>query len=78
MYYLLFQATVLTVIIVHYIAIHFCVLIFGPLSSSESTKTFHLGLSNMEILIAVIDDGTVLSAGSDVAYTLREGKYNNQ
>lgn len=28
----------------------------------------------MEILIAVIDDGTVLAAGSDVTNTLNDGK----
>lgn len=32
----------------------------------------------MEVLIAVIDDGAVLAAGSDVANTLCEGKGNNQ
>lgn len=30
----------------------------------------HLSLPNMEVLVAVIDDGTVLAAGSDVANTL--------
>lgn len=30
----------------------------------------HLSLSNMEILIAVVDDGTVLATGSDIANTL--------
>lgn len=32
----------------------------------------HLCLSNMEVLIAVVDDSTVLAAGSDVANTLNE------
>lgn len=31
----------------------------------------------MEVLVAVIDDGTVLAAGSDVANTLFEGKDDN-
>lgn len=35
----------------------------------------HLSLSNMEVLIAVIDDGAVLAAGSDVANTLYKEKH---
>lgn len=38
----------------------------------------HLSLSDMKVLVAVIDDGTVLAAGADVAHTLYEGKHNNQ
>lgn len=38
----------------------------------------HLSLSNMEVLVAVIDDGTVLAAGSDVANTLCVGEHDNQ
>lgn len=43
------------------------------LTSSCTQRQSHLCLSNMEVLVAVIDDGTVLAAGSDVANTLHEG-----
>lgn len=38
----------------------------------------HLSLTNMEILVAVVDDGAVLAAGSDVANTLCKGTRDNQ
>lgn len=38
----------------------------------EAQIASHLCLSNMEVLIAVVDDSTVLAAGSDVANTLNE------
>lgn len=38
----------------------------------EAQIVSHLCLSNMEVLIAVVDDSTVLAAGSDVANTLNE------
>lgn len=42
-------------------------------------RPLYLGLSNMEVLVAIIDDGTVLTARSDVANTLCGDKnYNHQ
>lgn len=38
----------------------------------EAQIASYLCLSNMEVLIAVVDDSTVLAAGSDVANTLNE------
>lgn len=40
----------------------------------EAQIVSHLCLSNMEVLIAVVDDSTVLAAGSDVANTLNENE----
>ncbi len=43
----------------------------------QAHRMSHLRLSNMEVLVAVVDDGTVLAAGADVANTLNEGSHDN-
>lgn len=50
-----------------------------PFSANRyaSRKTPHLRLSNMKVLVAVIDDGAVLATGSDVANTLYRGTHDN-
>lgn len=45
--------------------------IYGLLYSPGSDDA-HLSLSNMEILVAVVDDGILRAAGSDVGNTLRK------
>ena len=56
----------------------FCLSYF-PFSPNRyaSRQTPHLCLSNMKVLVAVIDDGAVLAAGSDVANALYKGTHGN-
>ena len=39
-------------------------------------KSTHLALSNVEVLIAVVNDGILWTAGSDVANTLHAERHN--
>lgn len=60
-----------------FVPLCFCVFsssFFTVLPALYTQRKPHLCLSNMEVLITVIEDGTVLTAGSDVANTLDEGE----
>lgn len=60
----------------HATVLIFCSLLLSYFLTLPSVaRLSYLSLANVEVLVAVVDDGTVLAVGSDVANTLREGKH---